>query len=399
MFQKTEYSEVVIQILDYVRDEMLLENSGISSSQDADSDLGEGIYFAWRPDEIDSILGKTNGDLIKKYFGVTQEGNFEGRSILSIPTGTDDFIKNENLDKPFFETLLIDAKEKMLEVRSNRNAPGTDDKILCSWNSLMISSYAKSGISLGNNQYVSIAKNTGDFIEKNMINNGELFHSYGDGVLKSSGYLEDYSFFGIACLDLHEATFETRWLRKAIWAAQQIVEIFWDHEEEMLFDTSLRHEDLIIRPRDIYDNAMPCGSSIAAELLYKVGLVTGDEKLLNISRSSVEDILPVAEKVPVGLAQWLCSADMMMYDTKEIVIIGDPKDSKTFDFVSKVNSIYLPSKIVVVVSDSDPLIDELLFLKGKKMLNGLPTAFVCQNYECKEPTNDLDVFYEQLLAK
>jgi len=399
IFRKTEYSKVVIQILDYVRDEMLLENSGISSSQDADSDLGEGIYFAWRPDEIDSILGKTNADLIKKYFGVTQEGNFEGRSILSIPTGTDDFIKNENLEKPFFETLLVDAKEKMLEVRSNRNAPGTDDKILCSWNSLMISSYAKSGIALGNHEYVSLAKNAGNFIEKKMIYKGKLFHSYRDGILKSSGYLEDYSFFGIACLDLHEATFDSKWLCNAIWAAQQIVEIFWDGEKDMLFDTSSSNEDLILRPRDIYDNAMPCGSSIAAELLYKVGLVTGNDKFLQIAKSSVDDILPVAEKVPSGLGQWLCSADMMMYDTKEIVIIGDTKDPRTFDFVSKANSIYLPSKIVVVSAEFDPLIEELLFLKGKKMLNDSPTAFVCQNYECKEPTNDIDIFYEQLIAK
>ena len=398
-FQKPEYSVVAMEILDYVREEMLLKNGGVCSSQDADSNLGEGIYFAWKPDEIDSILGNTNGDLIKKYFGVTHEGNFEGHSILSINTKTEDFIKKENLDKQFFESLLVDAKEKMLAVRSNRDAPGTDDKVLCSWNSLMISSYAKSGISFGNDEYISIAKNIGGFIEKNMIDNGELFHSYGDGLLKSSGYLEDYSFFGIACLDLHEATLDTKWLSKAIWAAQQIVEIFWDREEGMLFDTSFSQKDLIIRPRDIYDNAMPCGSSIAAELLFKVGLITGDEKLSNIARSSVENILPVAEKAPVGLAQWLCSADMMMYDTKEIVIIGDPKDSKTFDFISKVNSIYLPSKIVVVASDSDPLIDELLFLKGKKMHNGLPTAFVCQNYECKEPTNDLDVFSEQLIAK
>ena len=103
----------------------------------------------------------------------------------------------------------------MLAVRSNRDAPGTDDKVLCSWNSLMISSYAKSGISFGNDEYISIAKNIGGFIEKNMIDNGELFHSYGDGLLKSSGYLEDYSFFGIACLDLHEATLDTKWLSKA----------------------------------------------------------------------------------------------------------------------------------------------------------------------------------------
>ena len=399
IFQKTEYSEVVTQILDYVRDEMLLKNGGISSSQDADSDLGEGIYFAWRPDEIEAILGKTNGDLVNKYFGVTEKGNFEGRSILSLPTKTDDFIWKENLDKQFFKTLLDDAKDKMLQVRSQRNAPETDDKILCSWNSLMISSYAKSGIALGSHEYVSLAKNAGDFIEKNMISKRKLFHSYRDGILKSSGYLEDYSFFGIACLDLHEATFDSKWLRNAIWLAQQIIEMFWDGEKDMLFDTSSSNEDLILRPRDIYDNAMPCGSSIAAELLYKVGLITGDDKFLQIAKSSVDDILPVAEKVPSGLGQWLCSADLMMYDTKEIVIIGDPKDSKTFDFVTKANSIYLPSKIVVVCSDLDPLIEELLFLKGKKMLNGLPTAFVCQNYECKEPTNDIDIFYEQLIAK
>ena len=399
VFGEIQYSKVVIEILDYVRDEMLLNNGGISSSQDADSDLGEGIYFAWQPNEIDSILGKTNGHLIKKYFGVTKSGNFDGFSILSVPTKTDDFIQKEKLRKQDFEELLLDAKSKMLDVRYKRNAPQTDDKVLCSWNSLMISAYAKSGISFGNKEYISIAKNTGDFIEENMIDNGKLFHSSGDRRVKSFGYLEDYSFYGIACLDLHEATFDSKWIRRAIWASEKILENFWDSSQEMLFDTLETSDDLLLRPRDIYDNAVPCGSSIAVELLYKIGLLTGDERLLKVAKIVVDSILPVAEKAPVGLGQWLCSADMMMYDTKEIVIIGEATDSKTFDFVRKVNSIYLPSKIVVAVSESDPLLQEILFLKGKKMLNGLVTAFVCQNYECKEPTNDLDVFYEQLISK
>ena len=224
----------------------------------------------WKPTEIIEILGRTDGRLVNDFFGVTNSGNFEGFNILHVTKPLSVFSKENGIDEEDLKTIFRKAKSKLLEARNLRVKPARDEKILTSWNALMLHAYAEAGVVLDQPEYVDIAKRNAKFILSELYKGNRLLHSYKDGNAKLNGYLEDYAFFIDGLISLHEATFEIHWLDTAIKLAEIMIDLFWENESGQWFDTSHDHEKLIVRPRDISDNVTPSGSSMASDVMLKL---------------------------------------------------------------------------------------------------------------------------------
>ena len=257
------YKRIVEETLEYVTREMTAAEGGFYSAQDADSEGVEGKFFIWLPHEITDALGDADGEIINRYFGVTPHGNFEGRNILRVAMDAANLAREEGMDAGEFGELLARAKSKLLAVRNERIAPGLDDKILTSWNGLTLAAFAEAAAVLGREDYAEVAERNAEFLLANLLRDGRLLRTYKDGTAKLNGYLEDYAFLIDGLLALHEVNFSRETLNAAIALGNSMVELFWDNATGQFFDTGHDHEQLVVRPKDLTDNAIPCGSSMA----------------------------------------------------------------------------------------------------------------------------------------
>ena len=270
------YSSIAQETLDYVLREMKDPQGGFYSTQDADSEGEEGKSFVWTPGEMEKVVGSQEAAALQRYFSVTHEGNFEGRSILSRPQDTPEVAQDLGLEPGELLAMVERGKAALLEARGHRVLPATDTKVLTSWNGLMLYSLARGAAILHREDYLQAAIANASFILQNMRDGQRLLRTYKDGQAKLKGYLEDYACLADGLLALYEATFDFSWLKEAQALAQQMMELFWDEGDGVFYDTGLDHEVLLVRPRDIGDNAMPCGGSMAADVLLRLGVFTGD---------------------------------------------------------------------------------------------------------------------------
>lgn len=384
---KQLYRRIAEETLDYVLREMTAPEGGFYSTQDADSEGVEGKYYLWTYDEIVQAVGEEQGKIIKYYFGVTSEGNFEGRNILHIAEST----KTEASSK------IEQARSTLLKRREQRAKPGRDDKILASWNGLMLYSLAEAAGVLERQDYLAAAVANGSFLLNSMIPDGYLRRTYKDGVAKISGYLEDYALVIEGLLSLHQATFSGNWLRQAIKLAETMIELFWDANKKMLYDTGNKHENLFIRPRSTQDSPLPSGPSAATSVLLKLAMLAGNEQFKQIASQSLRSVRDLLELHPFGFANWLCTLDFYLSTPKEIVIIGPRNSPATSDLLRPLYSMWLPNKVVAARDPDDPApLSGLKLFEDRQMINNQPTAYVCQNYACKTPVTDPVLFTAQL---
>lgn len=376
---KQLYRRIAEETLDYVLREMTAPEGGFCSTQDADSEGVEGKYYLWTDREIIQALGEKKGKAINGYFGVTSEGNFEGRNILHIVGNALPELAGE----------VAEARSRLLKQREQRVRPGRDDKILASWNGLMLSSLAEAAGVFERADYLSAAVGNGTFLLNSMIHDNLLSRSYKDGPAKINGYLEDYSLVIEGLLSLHQATFSGNWLRQAIKLAETMIELFWDDSARTFYDTGHTHERLFLRPRSIYDSPLPSGSSAAVSVLLKLATMTGDERFRQIASQSLRSMRDLLEHYPLGFANWLCALDFYLSTPKEIVIIGPRHSTATLGLLRALYSMWLPNKIVAAFDPEDPTpVSELKLFEDRQMINNQPTAYVCENYACKTPVTD-----------
>jgi uncharacterized protein YyaL (SSP411 family) len=262
-FGDPEYRRIVEETLDYVLREMTDPSGGFYSAQDADSEGVEGKFFVWTPDEIRAALPPAEAEDALSYWGLDRGSNFEGHNILWVPGEPD-------------AASVANARRVLHDVREGRIHPGRDDKVLAAWNGLMCRAFAEAGQALGRADYVAAAARNADFILREMRRDGRLLRTWKAGQAKLLGYLEDYSMVAAALLDVYEATYERRWLDEARVLADDMLRLFWDEDVEGFYDTGTDHERLIVRPRNLYDNAVPCGSSVAVETLLRLAVLTGE---------------------------------------------------------------------------------------------------------------------------
>ena len=394
------YRRITEEILDYVLREMTDTNGGFYSAQDADSEGVEGKFFVWTPEEISQILGDTDGPIFAEYFDISNRGNFEGSNIPNIKIKASEFATRTDTTLDRLISIIHDGKSKVLAKRETRIHPLCDDKILTSWNGMMLKSFAEAGAILSRRDYLDAAISNAQFLLNNMKPDGRLLRTYRNGESKLLGYLEDYAFLADGLLSLYESTFNLDWLSQTTELVTDMIALFWDESLGGFYDTGLDHEELIIRPRDIFDNAQPCGGSIATELLLKLALMTDNEEYETIAGESMRPLHSLMTRAPGGTAQWLAALDFYLSLPKEIVIIGTEDDPRTIELLDTVFKTYLPNRVIMgspagrrLDHDTNQLIASLPLIKHRLYTVYQPTAFVCQNYVCQLPTtnpNDLE---------
>ena len=392
------YRRITEETLNYVLREMTDPLGGFYSAQDADSEGEEGKFFVWNPEEIHAVLGEEDGNLVGGYFGLTEAGNFEGKTILNVPQELTSFAEELSLNLEQLEAKIERAKVSLRDVREGRIHPLLDDKVLSSWNGLMLRAFAEAAAALNNEEYLNAAIANAEFLVNTMKPEGRLLRTYRVGEAKLLGYLEDYAFVADGLLALYEATFQQRWLDEAVSLADSMVELFWDENAGAFYDTGTDHESLVVRPRDVFDNAQPCGGSVASDLLLRLALITGNQEYTVKATTPLRALHDLMGKAPAGTGHWLAALDFHISSPKELAVIGPRENLATRQLLDTINGRYLPNKVVV---GAEGLLDEstqIPLLQDRGMVDGKPAAYVCQNYLCQLPVTEPEDLAQQLAS-
>lgn len=396
------YARIVSETLEYVRREMTHSAGGFYSASDADSEGVEGKFFIWSPVELNSILSSDDAQLAIEYWGVTDEGNFEGSNVLHVPSTTSEFAANKEISESDLLDQLARIKATLLSARSERVAPGIDDKILTSWNALMMKAFAEAGAVFQNSEWVEVAKKNAELLLNSIRDDeGRLLHTWkatGDsqGEARILGYLDDHAYLVDALISLYESTFDSEYLKHAREFADAMIERFWDRDWKVFYDTSMEHSKLIVRPRDVLDNAVPSGGAVAASALYKLGVLSDNQDFKDLASESVRAVVPFMEQAPAAVAAWLGTVDLMTSDMREVVVIGVANNSETDALVSACRHDYQPNMVFAGAYGESETDETSPLLQGRGMLDGKPAAYVCENYACKAPVSSVEELQELL---
>jgi uncharacterized protein YyaL (SSP411 family) len=376
--------ETVEGILDYVLREMTHPEGGFYSTQDADSEGHEGKFFVWHIEEIRNALGETAAARFCDYYNITEPGNFEGKNIPNVTRSLEDVAVAHNVSVGELQASLNESKQILFDLREKRIKPDRDEKVITSWNGMMMASFAEAGIVLDRPDYTDAARRNAGFIVSNLRQNGMLLRTWKDGQAKFNAYLEDYAFLAEGLLTLFETTGEFRWLTKSLAFTVQMVAEFWDAEAGAFFFTGKSHENLIVRSKDFFDNATPSGNSVAAMVLLRLAILDGKEEYRNLAIATLREIAGQARRYPSGFGYALSAIDFLLSTPKEVAIVG----STPFDIqpmLHEVWRLYLPNKVVAPSFG----IDIIPLLEGRTPINGEPTAYVCEHYTCQNPVTDV----------
>jgi uncharacterized protein YyaL (SSP411 family) len=384
LFQATKdefYKRIAVETLEYVKREMTDAQGGFYSTQDADSEGVEGKFFVWTPAEIEEILGAEDAQIFNFYYDVSEEGNFEEKNILNVnytisATATALKISEERL------TEVLERGRKMLfEEREKRIKPFRDEKILTAWNGLMLAAFAEASAILDNQDYLEIAKRNADFILENLQKDGYLLRTWKDGQAKLNAYLEDYADFADGLTELYQASGETKYLQEAKRLTDLMITEFWDAEAGAFYFTANNHEELLIRTKDYYDNATPSGNSAAADVLLKLAKLAGEEKYEKFAVTVLRLVAPQIRRYPQAFGRVLSTLEFYLNPTREIVIIGE----KGNGLEREVWREFLPEKVVVLSENAEKDAESIPLLRERKMIEGKPTAYVCEDFVCQKP--------------
>ena len=389
------YRRITEETLDYVLREMTGPHGGFFSATDADSEGEEGKYFVWTEEEIEAILGSEEAPIFCRFFGVTQRGNFEGSNILNISKTAASFAQEQGIGLERLIDIVRRGKVALRTVREHRVPPLLDDKVLASWNGLMLRAFAEAGAALGRDDYRDAAVRNAAFLTTTMSPQDRLRRTYREGQARLPGFLEDYSFVADGLLALYESTFDQHWLDKATALADGMIDLFWDEDAGGFYDTGADHEELVVRPRDVFDNAQPCGGSVASDLLLRLAVITGNE---DYNRKAVPPLRALSEfmtRAPTGTGRWLAALDFYLATPKEVAIFGPREDPATGRLLDAVFSRYLANRVVVGASGQN-IEPALPLLEGRGMIDGVPTAYVCENYACQLPVTNAEALASQL---
>jgi uncharacterized protein len=379
------FRRVMEETLDYLIREMLHSEGGFYSTQDADSEGEEGNFFLWSREEINQILGEEDGEIFTRIYDVTESGNFEGKNILhpilTVAQVAGLFKKTPDQ----IETLIAQAKQKLFAARESREKPFRDEKIITSWNGLMLSGLAEALKISAKPSFLAAANRTIQLIFTEMFSDGFLLHTYKDGNAKQLGFLDDYAFLAVGLLDCYEATLERSALERAVELTEIMVREFWDSSEGGFFYTGNSHEQLISRTKPIFDASVPSGNAKATELLLRLYHLTGKEDFLGKAETVLRSYSHAMESQPFGFAHMLCALDFHLRKPKDIVLVGKLDDSRTTELLALINSLYLPNMTLQLVSPDESLDEVSPLLAGKTQINGTATAYVCHNHTCSAP--------------
>jgi uncharacterized protein YyaL (SSP411 family) len=378
------YRRVATDTLDYLLREMHHPEGGFFSSQDADSEGIEGKFFAWSWEELVDLVGED----VANAFGATPEGNWEGTNVLWLPGGAEP----SGLD-------LSPARRALFEAREARIRSATDDKVLTAWNAMAITALAEAGRAFREPRFIEAAEGCARFISKNLRRgDGRLLRSWRDGVPGRAGFCDDHALLASACLTLFSTTGTVGWFREAVGLLDALVELFLDAERGGFFQTGSDDDPLVLRPKELYDNAVPSGNSVAAEVLQRVALLSGEVDREQIGVSAIRLLRDVLGKAPTAFGHALCALDLYVGPSREVAIIGDLEDARTRSLVDEVvRTRFLPNAVLAVGDARDPAATEAVaLLRDRPQVDGLPTAYVCERFTCRLPVTRPEDLAKQL---
>lgn len=390
------YREVAEHILSYILRDMRNPNGGFFSAEDADTNGQEGLYYTWTWEEINQALGK-DAPLFCEFYNVSPLGNFEGRNILYIKEGINEFAQHHHLDPVKLRALLKDLKAKLWKIRENRPHPLKDDKIISAWNGLMIYAYAEAGRAFNNPHYLKIAQEGAQFVKTHLWKNGVLHRRWREGEARYDGCLEDYAFMIMALLSLFEADKGSEWLEFAL-TLTHILKTDFKAEKGGFYLTNGKDPNLILRRCEFYDGAEPSGNAVHAENLLRLYQLTGLEEY----QAQAEDILKAArghiDIYPPGTCYHQIALQRY-YDEKAptlVVSLNEKEDHK--EEISKMISAYfIPHKAVIWCREKDKELAEWVPLcRNKPPVEGKTTLYICYPDHCEEPLSDLAKMWETL---
>lgn len=387
-------------ILDYVVREMTDPAGGFYSTQDADSEGVEGKFFVWSLTDITELLGERDAALFAAYYNVTGEGNFEDENILNVTRELSDVAAAERVTEDELRASLARSRQLLFDVREKRVKPARDEKILTAWNGLMLASFAEAAAILQRPNYLQVAKRNARFVLDNLRRAGLLLRTYKDGRAKLNAYLEDYAFFIDGLVTLFETSGELEWLEEAHALTATMIAEFWDDDDGGFFYTGRSHEDLIVRSKDFFDNATPAGNSVAAEVLLRIGLLTDNSDYQRRAATILRLTAAAMQRYPSGFGRLLCALDFYLGTPQEIALVGDPVSAETQLLVDEIWKPYLANKVVAVAAPDNAKAAELIpLLRERAQLGGKPTAYLCEHFTCKAPTDSPAEFASQLLER
>ena len=336
---------------------------------------------------------------MKAYYQVTDEANFEGRNILHAPRPLADVAKELGLSPDDARTLLAAAREKLYEMRKSRPAPLRDEKILTSWNGLMISAHAFAALVLGEPQYARVAEKAATFLLENLRHDGRLQRSYMGGKARHDAYLDDYAFLTAGLIDLYEATGNLHWLKEAIALDAVLEQHYEDHEKGGFFLTSDDHEALLAREKPAYDGAEPSGNSVALLNLLRLYEFTTKESYRELAERALVAFGDVLSGSPIALSEMLLAVDFHLDSPKEIVIVTPRSRDEAEPLLDALRTHFVPNRILTVVAEGSQLDAQAAvvpLLEEKRAIAGRPTAYVCEKRVCELPTSDPAIFRRQI---
>jgi uncharacterized protein YyaL (SSP411 family) len=382
-----EWRRVVEETLGYVRREMTHPEGGFYAAQDADSEGVEGKFFVWSRSEILAALGAEHGEIVCRYYDVTDVGNFEHANILHRTIDLEQL--GRLFDRPVaaVRSIVEEGRARLLALRAGRVPPARDEKILTSWNALMISTFADAYKVFGRPEDRESAERAVAFVERRLTRDGRLLRTFTGGVAKLNAYLDDYAFMLNALLDLYEATFAPALVTRARELADTLLALFADRAGGFFF-TSADHETLIQRPMPTFDGSIPSGNSAAALGLLRLYHYVGDERFLAAAERTLTRFAAAMRAQPFAYAHMIAAADLYLRKPRELVLVGSLGDPALREMLARAHVAYVPNLTVTV---ADPgAATRLPIAEGKLQVGGRATAYVCHAYTCSPPVSDWD---------
>jgi uncharacterized protein YyaL (SSP411 family) len=388
-----EVKRVTTETIEWVAREMTSPEGGFYSSLDADSEGHEGKFYVWSEEELDQLLG-ADARAVKAYYGVVRGGNFEGKSILYVPSDPETAASRAHMDLEMLGQVLERARRILLEARSRRVWPARDEKILAAWNGLMLRGVATAARVFDRSDFAKLAIENADFLFGTMVRGGRVMRSHKEGVTRISGFLEDHAAVALGFLAVYELSFDEKWVKRARDIADAMIEWFWDDSVGAFFDTARDAEQLITRPRDVTDNATPSGTSLAVELLLHLAELLHDAEYRRRAVFVMESLTEPMIRFPSAFGHLLGSADMEVNGAVQIALVGSVTDPEVRALERAVAGKYVPA---LVIAAGPPRADSLVkLLDDKPAIDEAATAYVCRGYVCDKPATDPAELGEQL---
>ncbi|AKD03558.1 thioredoxin domain-containing protein [Pontibacter korlensis] len=388
--RETLYHDVVYETIGFVERELMSGEGGFCSSLDADSEGEEGKFYTFTKDELHELLGDEE-PIFSEYYNATAAGNFEhGQNILHRRTTLEAFARENELELDVLEEMAQSWKDKLMQVRAKRIRPGLDDKILTSWNALMLKGLTDAFYVFGNERFLDLALQNANFILTHLKEGEKLYHSYKEGRATIDGFLEDYALLIRALVRLYEVSFNEKWLIEAKRLIDYTLENFFDEAESMFFFTDRNAEKLIARKKELLDNVIPASNSVMAQNLHFLGIYFDDERYTTLSDKMLAKVKDLMLKEPSHLSNWATLYFHKLTPTAEVAIVGP----EAAEMRAELAAFYLPNMILLGGTTGEG--SDIPLLEDKVAIRGKTTIYVCYNKTCQLPVHTAAEALKQL---